>query len=108
MALPAPYRTTAVFDQHSLPAALRREHRTKAGAWGLIRVLEGRLRLEYADGTPERVLTPGNPGIVRPEQIHLVEPLGPIRMRVEFYSEEPAWLSPRSTEARKDSTSLGL
>jgi tellurite resistance-related uncharacterized protein len=36
-----PYRSTPVFDEASLPAALRREHRTKPGAWGLIRVLEG-------------------------------------------------------------------
>ncbi|WP_439604687.1 DUF1971 domain-containing protein, partial [Shinella sp.] len=40
----APYKQTAVFDETSLPAALRREHRTKLGVWGVIRVLDGRLR----------------------------------------------------------------
>jgi tellurite resistance-related uncharacterized protein len=48
-----PYRTTAIFDEETLPAALRREHRTKAGAWGIIRVLEGRLRLMFPDGRSE-------------------------------------------------------
>ncbi len=85
-----PYKSTAIFDQNSLPAALRRDHSTKAGVWGLVHVLEGRLRLAYADGTPERVLVPGDPGLVRPEQVHFVEPLGAMRMQVEFYAAEPA------------------
>ncbi len=36
-----PYRSTPVFDEISLPAALRNEHSTKAGVWGLICVIEG-------------------------------------------------------------------
>lgn len=84
-----PYKITPVFDQDTLPAALRREHRTKAGVWGVIRVLEGRLRLEYADGMPERILTPDTAGLISPDQPHLVEPIGPMRMRVEFYGSEP-------------------
>src|SRR3546814_2805171 len=44
-----PYRSTPVFDETSLPAALRGEHRTKAGVWGLIRVLEGKLQLNIID-----------------------------------------------------------
>jgi tellurite resistance-related uncharacterized protein len=85
----APYRITAVFDETTLPTALRREHRTKAGVWGLVRVLEGRLRLAYADGTQDIILGPEAPGLVRPEQAHLVEPLGAMRMQVEFYTAEP-------------------
>ena len=84
-----PYRTTPVFDQDTLPQALRREHRTKAGVWGVIRMLEGRLRLEYRDGTGERILSPEAPGLLLPEQAHLVEPLGAMRMQVEFYDAPP-------------------
>jgi len=91
---PPPYRTTAAFDEVSLPAALRREHRTKAGVWGVVRVLEGRLALRFLDGTPSVVLTADRPGLVRPEQPHLVEPLGPMRMRVEFYDRAPAGTGP--------------
>ena len=43
---PRPYRSTPVFDADSLPEALRREHRTNAGVWGGVRMLEGALRLE--------------------------------------------------------------
>ena len=83
-----PYRTTAVFDETTLPAALRREHRTKAGAWGIIRVLDGRLKLSFVEGRSE-VLDSANPGLVRPQETHWVEPLGPMHMQVEFYDREP-------------------
>lgn len=85
-----PYRITRVFDAETLPAAFRREHSTRAGVWGVIRVLDGRLRLEYGDGSPGCVVTPEVPGLVLPEQTHMVEPLGDMRMRVEFYSRRPA------------------
>ncbi len=85
----APYRSTPVFDETTLPAALRREHRTKAGVWGVIRVLEGRLKFSLEDGGREDVLTPERPGLVLPEQPHRIEPLGPMRMRVDFYDRPP-------------------
>jgi len=84
-----PYKSTAVFDETTLPAGLQREHRTKAGAWGVIRVLEGRLRYRVLDPKSEMILEPGRPGLILPEQPHLVEPLGPIRMQVEFYDHLP-------------------
>jgi len=86
---PEPYKATPVFDQDTLPVGLRRDHSTKAGVWGLVRVLEGRLRLEYGDGTPERLLGPREAGLILPEQKHRVEPLGPMRMLVEFYDRHP-------------------
>ena len=72
----------------TLPAGLRREHRTKAGAWGVIRILSGELRLSFTDGTSQ-ILTPGRPGLVRPEETHWVEPIGPMQMQVEFHDEPP-------------------
>lgn len=85
----APYRSTAVFDETTLPDALRREHRTKAGVWGVIRVIEGKLRLERDDGSEAQVLTPDRPGLVLPEQTHRVEPMGRVRMQVDFYDRPP-------------------
>jgi tellurite resistance-related uncharacterized protein len=84
-----PYKTTPLFDENSLPAGLRREHRTKAGVWGVIRVLQGRLRYRVLDPVSETILDPDHPGLVRPEQPHLVEPLGAMQMRVEFYDHDP-------------------
>lgn len=84
-----PYRTTAIFDEGTLPAALRREHRTKAGAWGIIRVLKGELRLSFPDGR-ERLLSPRHPGLIKPEETHWVEPVGALQMQVEFYGSDPS------------------
>ena len=80
------YRRTAVFDQDSLPAGLRREHRTKAGVWALIHVIEGRLRYRILDPFGETELAAGKPGVVSPQQPHEVEPAGPVRFFVEFYA----------------------
>ena len=85
----APYRSTPVFDQDSLPAALRGRHSTKAGVWGVIRVLEGELRLTHLDPERSVLLVPGSPGLVLPEQPHFVTPLGPMRMQVDFYERAP-------------------
>lgn len=84
-----PYRSTPVFDETTLPAALRGEHRTKAGVWGVIRVIEGSLKLVVADSGEETILTPERFGLVLPEQTHRVEPVGPMRMQVDFYDESP-------------------
>lgn len=88
--MPEPYRSTPVFDETTIPTALRAEHRTKQGVWGLIRVIEGELNLTYAEPPIERVLTPGNPGVVEPGQTHFVTPLGKVRMQVDFYTQPPA------------------
>jgi tellurite resistance-related uncharacterized protein len=79
------YRRTPVFDQDTIPAGLRREHRIAAGIWGLITVLEGRLRFRLLDPVNETILTPGTPVAVAPEQPHEVAPDGPVRFFVEFY-----------------------
>ena len=84
-----PYKSTPVFDETTLPAALRREHRTKDGVWGVIRVLEGELRLVLDDGGDGTILTPDRPGLVLPQQTHHVEPLGRMRMQVDFYDRAP-------------------
>lgn len=97
--LTTPYKSTPVFDEVSLPAGLRREHRTKVGAWGVIRVLEGRLRYQILDPASEAVLEPGRPGLFLPEQRHVVEPFGPVRMQVEFYDHFPD-LKPSRFECR--------
>lgn len=56
MVAPAPYRSTPLFDEDTLPNALRNRHNTKAGVWGLIRVIEGELKLTYIDPSSEVML----------------------------------------------------
>lgn len=87
--MPEPYRSTPIFDEQTLPAALRKEHRTKAGVWGVIRVLEGQLKLTCLDQAAETIITPEALGVVEPDQPHLVEPMGSVRMQVDFYDARP-------------------
>jgi tellurite resistance-related uncharacterized protein len=89
MSATSPHKRTPVFDENTLPAGLRKEHRTKPGVWGVIRVLEGRLRFRVLDPVVETVLDSENPGLVLPDQPHFVEPLGQMRMQVEFYDHLP-------------------
>ena len=78
------YSQTPVFDEKTIPAGLLREHRTRAGTWGVITVVEGRLRFRLLDPPSETILSPGKPGIVAPEQPHEVAPDGPVRFYVVF------------------------
>ncbi|MDQ2802947.1 MAG: DUF1971 domain-containing protein [Pseudomonadota bacterium] len=82
----APYRSTPVFTEASIPSGLLRSHRTGPGVWGLIHVLEGRLLYRVLDPVSERVLEPGlAPGVVEPGVPHEVAPLGAVRFQVEFH-----------------------
>jgi len=85
-----PYRSTPVFDQDTLPVALRNRHDTKAGVWGVIRVIEGQLQLTSLDPPSTTILTPDRPGLVQPQQPHFVTPLGAMKMQVDFYDQPPA------------------
>lgn len=84
-----PYKVTPVFDAATLPAALRNEHRTKDGVWGLLRVLEGRVTLVFIAPRREVEVSPGLPAPIPPAEPHFVRIDGPMRMQVEFYREEP-------------------
>lgn len=85
------YKRTPEFDQDSVPAGLLRSHRTKAGVWGRIHVLEGALHYRILEPflEPHR-LEPGTDGVVEPEIPHEVEPEGSVRFYVEFLRVERA------------------
>lgn len=80
------YQKTPEFTEETLPAGLRRAHHTKAGTWGRIVVLEGRLMYRICqEPMGEWMLDRDNPGVIEPEVQHEVEPLGRVRFYVEFY-----------------------
>lgn len=84
-----PYGRSPVFDENTLPDALRNEHRTKAGTWGLLRVLEGEVMLVFAGSPSPLCVTVDHPAMIPPDAPHHVETNGPMRMQVEFYREPP-------------------
>lgn len=88
-AMDPPYKLTPIFDETTLPQALRNEHRTKAGTWGLLRILEGSVTLIFAEPRREIVVTRGQPALIPPQDTHFVKVDGPMRMQVEFYLDPP-------------------
>jgi tellurite methyltransferase len=79
------YKRTAEFTEASVPDGLKRNHATRAGVWGKIVVVEGRLRYSIDEWSRTLELDVERPGIVVPEVKHHVEPLGAVRFFVEFY-----------------------
>tara|TARA_R110000868_G_scaffold32343_4_gene117679 strand:- start:12301 stop:12555 length:255 start_codon:yes stop_codon:yes gene_type:complete len=80
------YKKTDVFTKESTPKGLLAQHRTLAGVWGKIVVLEGRLIYTIDDANGEEVeLSPQKAGVVEPQVIHHVTPLDGVKFYVEFY-----------------------
>ncbi|MEJ7596275.1 MAG: DUF3565 domain-containing protein [Kofleriaceae bacterium] len=81
-----PYKRTPEFTSQSVPTALKANHSTKAGVWGLIHVVVGQLR--YVVEPPlarEIVVNPGAPAVVVPEVLHRVILEEGARFFVEFH-----------------------
>lgn len=82
----APYKRSAEFTETSVPAALLRNHSTKAGVWARVHIIEGRLRFRDAVTGSERVLEQGSHPVIFPQRLHEVEPLGAVRFFIEFWA----------------------
>jgi tellurite resistance-related uncharacterized protein len=85
----APYASSPIFDEQSLPDALRKDHRTKDGTWGVLRVLTGQVWLVFIDPPSKVIVTPETPALIPPQATHFVELLGKMTMQVEFFRERP-------------------
>ena len=83
------YKRTDLFSEKTIPAGLLRAHSTKEGVWGLIRVAAGELVYRILDErrvpAQLRLTAASEPGIVEPNILHEVEPIGPVLFRVEFF-----------------------
>lgn len=58
-----PYRSTPVFNEVTLPAAMRHGHRTKACVWAVVRLLEGPSETLLHRSTLDRIAVATNTGI---------------------------------------------
>jgi tellurite resistance-related uncharacterized protein len=80
-----PARTTATWDDATMPAALRRAHRVAARTWGLLEVEAGQVRFVADTDPPMDVLvTPARPQPIPPELDHHVTPEAGARFHVTF------------------------
>jgi tellurite resistance-related uncharacterized protein len=82
-------RTTPLWDEHSMPNALRRAHRVASGLWGRLRIEEGDLRF-VAQTTPvvDVVVDHRHPQSIPPDVEHFVEPQGPVRFSIAFLAPQ--------------------
>jgi tellurite resistance-related uncharacterized protein len=78
-------RTTATWDEQTMPAGLRRAHRLAAGSWGRLRVEQGELRFRaQTHPTLDIIVGADTAQAIPPEVEHEVEPRGPVRFFIEF------------------------
>ncbi len=80
------YAESALFTDASVPAKLTSRHNTKAGTWGRICVISGKLKYIITDEEHEpQILTLSQAGVIVPEQYHRVETIGPVEFKIEFF-----------------------
>ena len=82
-------RVTDTWTESTMPGGLRRDHRVARETWGNLVVEAGRLRFRAATSPPiDRVVGAGGEQPIPPDVVHSVEPLGPVRFRVEFLGRQ--------------------
>lgn len=91
-------RTTAVFDNGTVPAGLLRAHRVAEGVWGRLVVHTGTVTFVFED-EPDRPVTvvAGDEVVIPPARPHHVELPEPATFAVEFHRAPSAPPSPEST-----------
>ncbi len=79
----------AEWDEVTLPVGLRRAHRLGTGTWGRIVLRSGRLHFCAATSPPiDAQLEAGSMQAIPPGVEHEVQPLGPVRLTLEFLAIE--------------------
>lgn len=80
-------KPNACFKATTIPSGLLKEHNTKKGTWGIIRVTKG--RLEYTISEPREsvhVLDEDHFGVIEPKMLHRVKALSDdLEFVVEFW-----------------------
>lgn len=75
------------FTNCNIPRGLLKEHTTKAGTWGVIKVSSGKLRYQINEPSNSvHILDSENNGVIEPQVRHEVAPLTDmVEFVVEFY-----------------------
>jgi len=84
-----PYSSTPVFDETSLPKGLQKSHCTKAGTWGVLRLLSGTLDFIIETTGKKRSMVAGEQQLIAPEEKHHVALNSSMTMQIDFYKERP-------------------
>lgn len=80
-------RTSPQWDEHTMPAGLKRSHRIAVGTWGRIVVHEGHLRFAARTEPALNVIVgPGSTQAIPPDVEHDVQPLDQVCFSIDFLS----------------------
>lgn len=80
------YAETPLYDEKSVPDKLTSKHNLKAGVWGRLCVIAGKLEYNIPDAPSQtRLIDAGGYLLIKPEQVHFVAPVGHVEFKVEFY-----------------------
>lgn len=82
-------RSSPIWDEQTIPVALLSSHRVGRRTWGEIHVNEGRMRFVMASEPVLDVVVEANSTqAIPPDVEHRVEPLGPVRFSIAFFTTE--------------------
>ena len=87
------YKQLPIWTNESIPKGILGIHNTKAGVYGKINVLSGKLKYtiftnEAGEVASEEIIEAGDFGIAKPQEWHRVETIGEVEMMVEFFEEK--------------------
>lgn len=96
------YKKTKVFTESSIPEALKNNHSTSAGVWGLVHVLKGRIRYSVAPDNhcnteQHYTIDAEYTALIIPKALHRVTVL---TEETEFYVE--FWKIPQNEAQKKE------
>ena len=83
-----PSHSSPIFNQDTIPDALQAEHALAPGHWGVLHVLEGRLRFVNLETGDRHVISAPSLMTIHPQIPHRVAVDGPLRCRIDFYREK--------------------
>lgn len=93
-------RTTAVFDEKTVPQGLLRAHHVADGVWGNLRVHTGSVRFVFEDAPDEPfTVAAGETMPIPPKVKHHVELIAPATFAVEFHCEPKDAVPDSGTES---------
>ncbi|WP_299801846.1 DUF1971 domain-containing protein [uncultured Shewanella sp.] len=100
------YKSTPVFEKHTVPKMFLHLHNTKAGVFGQIHVLSGELKFygfkdRRGDVEQEVVIKAGETGISPPQYWHKVEFLtNDTQFRVDFWAQKDSEIVAKNLSER--------
>ncbi len=88
------YKTTHIFTPQNLPSKFKNKHHTKAGVWGEIKMLSGKLALKRFDNSAnqhctgcEELVSPET-AVFAPQELHSVSFIIEGSFTVSFYKTD--------------------